>query len=513
SSTGASAEKGGERILIYGAGSAGLQIAGAMAHSRQFTVTGFLDDDVSLQGHTINGVTVYSIDEAEEIIKVEAITGILLALPSSSRRRRQEIFDFLHPFGVHILTLPGIEALAEGTVSISDIKEVDIEDLLGRDPVPPVIELLGRCIKGKVVLVTGAGGSIGSELCRQIFSLHPATLLLLDHSEFNLFTIHQELENRAIHEKSRINIVPLLGNVADQKAMEKICFTYKPSTLYHAAAYKHVPMVEQNPIEGLRNNVFGTLNMAKTAIKNEVGHFILISTDKAVRPTSIMGASKRLCELVLQALAAETTTTCFSMVRFGNVLGSSGSVVPLFRRQIKEGGPLTITHKDITRYFMTIPEAAQLVIQAGAMARGGDVFLLDMGEPVRIIDLARRMIELSGLSVRDSEHADGDIEISVTGLRPGEKLYEELLIADNPMTTEHPRIFKAHEYYLSMSELMPHLTALKNAISDCDEDGIRASLKNVVRGFTPSENSESGRAEIKTHNGVSVEPKSILAYG
>ena len=502
SSAHASAKKGGERILIYGAGSAGLQIAGAIAHSRQFTLAGFLDDDPLLQGHTINGVMVHTPDEVETLLKRKAITAILLALPSVSRRRRQEIFDSLHPFGVHILTLPGIEAFAEGSVSVSDIKEVDIEDLLGRDPVPPVSRLLGRCIKGRVVLVTGAGGSIGSELCRQILLLHPSTLLLLDHSEFNLFTIHQELHNRALLEKSNTHIIPLLGNVTDQKAMEKICNNYKPSTLYHAAAYKHVPMVEQNPVEGLRNNIFGTLSMASAAAQNGVENFVLISTDKAVRPTNIMGASKRLCELVLQAFATEENKTCFSMVRFGNVLGSSGSVVPLFRRQIKAGGPVTITHKDITRFFMTIPEAAQLVIQAGAMATGGDVFLLDMGAPVKIVDLARRMIELSGLTVRDRLRPDGDIEILVTALRPGEKLYEELLIAGNPQPTEHPRIFKAHEYFFTMPELMAKLTELQHIMENEDAAAIKVCLQHLVKGFTPDEESAIPVLLQEKNNGV-----------
>ena len=506
SSASASAQKRAERILIYGAGDAGLQIAGAIAHSRQFTLAGFLDDDPFLQEHTINGVMVHSPDEVETLIKRKAITGILLALPSATRRRRQEIFDSLHPFGVHILTLPGIEALAEGSVSISDIKEVDIEDLLGRDPVPPVPLLLGRCINGKVVLVTGAGGSIGSELCRQILSLYPTTLLLLDHSEFNLFTIHLELHNRVLQEKSRTNIIPLLGNVTDQKAMEKICCNYKPSTLYHAAAYKHVPMVEQNPVEGLRNNIFGTLSMARAAAQNGVENFVLISTDKAVRPTNIMGASKRLCELVLQAYATEEHKTCFSMVRFGNVLGSSGSVVPLFRRQIKAGGPVTITHKDITRYFMTIPEAAQLVIQAGSMAKGGDVFLLDMGAPVKIVDLARRMVELSGLTVRDHHHTEGDIEIVETALRPGEKLYEELLIAGNPQTTEHPRIFKAHEYFFTMPELMANLSELQHIMEHQDDAAIKVCLQHLVKGFTPDAESATPVLSKEKHNGVTAVP-------
>ena len=508
----ASSQRAKERILIYGAGSAGIQMASALAHCKKFSLDGFLDDDLSLQGKSINDVIVYSPCDTEDLIQRKAITAILLALPSVSRRRRQEIFDSLHLLGVHILTVPGMEALAKGNVSVSDIKEVDIDDLLGRDPVPPMPALLGHCITDKVVLVTGAGGSIGSELCRQILFLRPSALLLLDHSECNLFTIHQELQNRALQEKSTTTIIPLLGNVTDQKAMEKICGSYKPSTLYHAAAYKHVPMVEQNPVEGLRNNVFGTLSMARAAAEHGVEHFVLISTDKAVRPTSIMGASKRVCELVLQAFAIEESRTCFSMVRFGNVLGSSGSVIPLFRRQIKDGGPVTITHKDITRYFMTIPEAAQLVIQAGAMANGGDVFLLDMGSPVKIVDLARRMIELSGLSVCDSLNPEGDIEISVTSLRPGEKLFEELLIAGNPQPTVHPRIFKAQEYSIPMDELLIKLSTLQSVIEHRDDAAIKVCLQQIVKGFSPDAESRTPVSYQERCGDVAKTSRPLLAY-
>jgi FlaA1/EpsC-like NDP-sugar epimerase len=376
--------------------------------------------------------------------------------------------------------------LASGRVTVQDFRELDIEDLLGRDPVPPDAELLARDLAHKTVLVTGAGGSIGSELCRQILRQQPARLLLLDHSEFALYSIHQELEQLCHHEGFAAELTPLLGSVNHEVRLREVCGAYRPHTIYHAAAYKHVPLVESNPVEGARNNVFGTLNMARAARDSGVARFVLVSTDKAVRPTNIMGASKRMAELVLQAIAAEGTgSTCFSMVRFGNVLGSSGSVVPLFRRQLEAGGPLTVTHAEVTRYFMTIPEAAQLVLQAGAMAQGGEVFVLDMGEPVRILDLAQRMVELSGLKVRDATNPQGDIEIAITGLRPGEKLYEELLIGDNPAPTSHPRIMKAHEDCLPWSELQLQLDRLRQAAELGDEAGIRTVLRACVQGFEP----------------------------
>jgi FlaA1/EpsC-like NDP-sugar epimerase len=376
--------------------------------------------------------------------------------------------------------------LAHGRVTVQDFKELDIEDLLGRDPVPPHTELLARNLAGKVVLVTGAGGSIGSELCRQILAERPAQLLLLDHNEFGLYSIHQELQVLCDAKDLATKLVPLLGSVAHLERLRDVCRTYTPYTVYHAAAYKHVPLVESNPAQGIANNVFGTLNMARAAAEYGVTSFVLISTDKAVRPTNVMGASKRVAELVLQAMAATQSAampTSFSMVRFGNVLGSSGSVVPLFRQQLAVGGPLTVTHADVTRYFMTIPEAAQLVLQAGAMATGGEVFVLDMGEPVKILDLARRMVELSGLKVRDVEQPDGDIEIRVTGLRPGEKLYEELLIGDNPTPTAHPRIMKAHEDYLDWPALQQPLSTLQQAALADDVHGIKAVLTACVHGY------------------------------
>ena len=393
---------------------------------------------------------------------------------------------------MHVRTLPDWADLASGRVTVQDFRELDIEDLLGREPVPPNTALLARNLAAKVVLVTGAGGSIGSELCRQIVVEQPRQLLLLDHSEFNLYSIHQELQGFCSAKGLEVQLVPLLGTVSNRARLDEICSVYHPLTVYHAAAYKHVPLVESNAAEGIVNNVFGTLNMARAAIDSGVSHFILVSTDKAVRPTNVMGASKRMAELVLQALAAQiapqpvsVTGTCFGMVRFGNVLGSSGSVVPLFRRQLAAGGPLTVTHAQVTRYFMTIPEAAQLVLQAGAMAVGGDVFVLDMGEPVKIMDLARRMVELSGMRVRDEAQPDGDIAISITGLRPGEKLYEELLIGDHPMPTAHPRILRAREEHMPWDGMQATLQALQSAALSDDTATIKRLLQQLVPGYQP----------------------------
>lgn len=476
-----------ENILIYGAGSAGIQVANALQHNANYNLRGFVDDDERLYEKSINGIQVYRPASIKEIIEKSQISSILIALPSEKKSRRQEVYNSLVGLGVHVRTLPGIEDIANGKISVSDIREVEIEDILGRDPVAPDQNLFARCIEGKSVLVTGAGGSIGSELCRQIISLKPKKLILLEQSEYNLYTIDHELDDRVKHHGYSVQVLPLLADVTDREYMHKIFKQYRPDTVYHAAAYKHVPLVECNPLEGLRNNVFGTLSVAEASKSNGVKYFILVSTDKAVRPTNIMGASKRIAELILQSMADEQNGagTCFSMVRFGNVLGSSGSVVPLFRRQINNGGPVTVTHQDITRYFMTIPEAAQLVIQAGAMATGGDVFLLDMGEPVKIIELARRMIELSGLTIKDKEKPDGDIEIVVTGLRPGEKLYEELLIADNPIKTTHQRIFKAHENYIKYSQLREYLDDLEIMIADgnCDMNELKGLIKTIVKGY------------------------------
>jgi FlaA1/EpsC-like NDP-sugar epimerase len=488
------------RLLIFGAGTAGVQTAAALGISGQYALLGFVDDDSGKVGRSINGVRVYSQQDVAGLVAREGVTDILLALPSASRERRNSIIQSLHSLPVHIRTLPGLADLASGRVTVQDFKELDIEDLLGRDPVAPLAGLLARDLVGKVVLVSGAGGSIGSELCRQILAERPRQLLLLDHSEFALYGIHQELQGLRLARGLSVELVPLLGSVINPLRLREICETYRPDSVYHAAAYKHVPMVEANPAEGIFNNVFGTLNMAEAALASGAARFVLISTDKAVRPTNVMGASKRMAELVLQALAARTIeqageklATCFSMVRFGNVLGSSGSVVPLFRRQLAAGEPLTVTHSEVTRYFMTIPEAGQLVLQAGAMATGGDVFVLDMGEPVKIVDLARRMVVLSGMKVRDDANPEGDVEIAITGLRPGEKLYEELLIGDNPAPTAHPRIMKAHEVCLAWPELALHLQSLRNAAAAGDVARIKAVLKTCVHGYgdQPSETLES----------------------
>lgn len=471
------------RMLIYGAGTAGVQTASAMRVSRQFMVLGFVDDDPAKTGRSINGVPVYSPSEVAAVVSRQGVTDILLALPSASKNRRKNIIDSLQALPVHIRTLPGWADLASGRVAVQDFRELDVEDLLGRDPVPPDAELLSRDLAGQVVLVTGAGGSIGGELTRQIVLQGPRQLLLLDHNEFGLYNIHQELQGICTANKLGVELVPLLGSVANYSRLLSVCQQYHPATVYHAAAYKHVPLVEQNVDEGFFNNVFGTLNMARAAESCAVKRFVLVSTDKAVRPTNVMGATKRMAELVLQALAADATDTCFTMVRFGNVLDSSGSVVPLFRRQLAMGGPLTVTHAEVTRYFMTIPEAAQLVLQAGAMAAGGDVFVLDMGEPVKIMDLARRMVQLSGLTVRDADCPQGDIEVAVIGLRPGEKLYEELLIGDNPSPTAHPRIMKAHEPFVPWQQLSQELQTLETAARLGDVGAINEFLLKHVHGY------------------------------
>jgi FlaA1/EpsC-like NDP-sugar epimerase len=475
------------QVLIYGAGMAGQQTAAALVNSPELVVSGFIDDAKALQGSTLNGLAIYPPARMRELVEDRGITDVLLAMPSVGRRRRAEIVREIEALRLHlhVRSLPGLMNIAKGHVQIQDIRELEIEDLLGRDPVPPNHALLQKNVQGKVVLVTGAGGSIGSELCRQIMQLKPSALLLLDSSEYALYTIHQELRMRS--QSDAVRILPFLGSVRDEMRMREIMQTWRPTTVYHAAAYKHVPLVEHNPTEGVRNNVIGTLVAARVAAEFGVDSFVLISTDKAVRPTNVMGASKRLAEMVLQGLAQLPGPTCFSMVRFGNVLGSSGSVVPLFRQQIGAGGPITLTHKDITRYFMTIPEAAQLVIQAGAMASGGDVFVLDMGDPVKIIDLARRMVELSGLSVRDADNQHGDIELVITGLRPGEKLYEELLIGDNPLHTQHPRIMRAQERMLPWHELSERLDELEIALATNNVKLITQLLKLLVSGYNPTE--------------------------
>ncbi|MEO8544339.1 MAG: nucleoside-diphosphate sugar epimerase/dehydratase [Burkholderiaceae bacterium] len=474
------------RLLIYGAGEAGVQTAAAISNARQFVLVGFIDDDMAKAGRSINGIRVFPPRQVEDVIKRRGVTDILLALPSASRARRNAIIETLRNTPVHIRTLPGMSDLASGRVSLRDIKELDVEDLLGRTPVSSAPAALTRSASDQVVLVTGAGGSIGSELCRQLLRERPAQLLLFDHNEYGLYVIQQELQAMCKSQGLAVDVVALLGSVSNPRRLQEVMGRYRPSWLYHAAAYKHVPLVESNAAEGIANNVFGTLNVARVAIDNGVTNMVLVSTDKAVRPTNVMGASKRMAELVLQALGSGDDKTRFSMVRFGNVLGSSGSVVPLFRAQIAAGGPLTVTHPEVTRYFMTIPEAAQLVLYAGAMARGGEVFVLDMGEPVRIMDLARRMIDLSGLTVRDEQAPDGDIAIEITGLRPGEKLYEELLIGDNPAPTAHPRIMMAHEEYLQWPELETQLDKLRAAVEQDDVDGIKSVLSRCVQGYVES---------------------------
>lgn len=486
-------------VLIYGAGTAGRQLASALAQSPEHRFVGFVEDDRRMQGRAMDGWPIYAPSQLGEAISRHGVSDVFLAMPSLNRKQRLAILNTLRPYPMHVRTLPGLAELASGEVSLKDVHELDIADLLGRDPVVPDAALLNRHVHGQVVMVTGAGGSIGSELCRQILRCRPTTLLLLDNSEHSLYQISHELERQVAADSAPVpRILPLLGSVVDDRRLMQVMATWRPSIVYHAAAYKHVPLVEHNMLEGVRNNVFGTLACARAALALGVRNFVLISTDKAVRPTNVMGASKRLAEMVLQAIAHETTvprqgdagpagSTCLSMVRFGNVLGSSGSVVPLFRQQIAQGGPITLTHADITRYFMTIPEASQLVMQAGAMAEGGEVFVLDMGEPVRIHDLAVRMVELCGLRVRDAEHPGGDIEIKVTGLRPGEKLYEELLIGDGAEPTHHERIMKAHEGFVPWAELQPGLEQLHEAIEAGDLAGVRSLLERLVAGYRPAQ--------------------------
>ena len=470
------------RVLVYGAGDAGVQLIGALAHSDEYHPVGLIDDSKELQGQYISGLSVYSVDAIEKLIIKLKVDEILIAMPSASRAKRLAIISTLEPYPVHVRMLPGVAELAQGKVSVGDLREVSIKDLLGRDLVEANKDLLGMNITDNVVVVTGAGGSIGSELCRQIVFLEPKALILFEMSELALYTIEKELSNIGIYS---LDIYPILGSINNKARLDNVFKQFDVDTIYHAAAYKHVPMVEFNNTEGVNNNIFGTLNCARAAIDASVETFVLISTDKAVRPTNTMGATKRSAELVLQALSANQTGTKFSMVRFGNVLGSSGSVIPLFKQQIKVGGPITVTNKDIIRYFMTISEAVELVIQAGAMGTGGDVFVLDMGEPVRIHDLAVKMIHLSGLEVKDESHLDGDIEIKYTGLRAGEKLYEELLIGDNVSETDNPLIMRAQEEMLAWDELKPVLDELSGAIDSCDHEKLRKLLIQIVPDFKP----------------------------
>lgn len=475
------------RVVIYGAGSAGRQLATSLIAGNEYYPVAFIDDEESLDGVVIQGIRVYSASNLKKIVKIHNAEKVLLALPSISRAQRKLIIGRIERAGVAVQTIPGMADIISGKMKIDEFQDVDIEDLLGRDPVPPMQDLLDKNIRNKVVMVTGAGGSIGSELCRQIVQLQPTTLVLFEISEYALYQIEKEL-NEVCHKCNfEIAIKPILGSVVDKDKVGRVMNHFKVSTLYHAAAYKHVPMVEHNVIEGITNNVFGTMNTAMAAIDANVESFVLISTDKAVRPTNVMGASKRIAELVLQGLATKESNTCFSMVRFGNVLGSSGSVVPLFKKQIKQGGPITVTHPDITRYFMTIPEAAQLVIQAGAMGKGGDVFVLDMGEPVKIVELAEKLILLMGLDVKSEDNPEGDVEISFTGLRPGEKLYEELLVGNNVQGTKHPRIMTASEVFLPWTEIEDYLNKLLVACDINAQQKIRNILISMPADFSPSD--------------------------
>ncbi len=469
-------------IAIYGAGSAGVQLCLSLTAGQEYNPVVFFDDDSKIWGSTIRGISIHRPRDIAKILRQNNIEQVLLAIPSASQTRRKHIIDMLEPLAIKIKTIPSLASLVSGQVTTNDIKEVDIEDLLGRDQIPPDIQLLQKNIRGKNVLITGGGGSIGSELANQISELIPTTLILLDNSEYALYNIKLQL---TINHPA-LTIIDILGSVTDAELISRIIKQYQINTIYHAAAYKHVPIVEFNPIAGVFNNAIGTYIIALAAIKHSVETMVLISTDKAVRPTNIMGASKRLAEMILQALQIQSTHTIFTMVRFGNVLGSSGSVVPLFTEQIKNNGPVTVTHSDVIRYFMTIKEAVQLVIQASNMAIGGDVFILDMGEPVKIVDLAKRMIHLSGFSIKDTTNPDGDIEIKFSGLRPGEKLYEELLIGNNPQKTTHQRIMKGNETFIPYDELKLHLDNLIILIKKYDTQGIITTLNTLVTDFVCS---------------------------
>ncbi|HWL05012.1 MAG TPA: nucleoside-diphosphate sugar epimerase/dehydratase [Xanthobacteraceae bacterium] len=473
------------RAVIYGVGDAGRQLAMALGRTPDLKVVGFVAEEVSLRGATLAGLPVYAPEDLQLLAETEKIDELLLAAPELSRTRRTEIVQQVADIGLHVRTIPSMTDIARGKISVADLKEVAIEDLLSRQPVPPDEELLGVTIRDRVVMVTGAGGSIGSELCRQIWDLQPARLLLVDSAEYNLYLIHEELTARKLKSNSTIEVVPYLGSVRDEGRMEEIMRHERPQTIYHAAAYKHVPLVEANPKEGLSNNVFGTWVLIGVASRMGTEYFILVSSDKAVRPTNVMGATKRMAELIVQAHARRQPDRKFSMVRFGNVLGSSGSVVPKFREQIAAGGPVTITHPEMTRYFMTIPEAAQLVLQAGAMTEGGEVFVLNMGEPVKILELARNMIRLSGLTVRDEQNVDGDIAIQTIGIRRGEKLFEELLIGDNPELSSHPRIMKARESELSWDQMRMAIEDLEEALNCNNIDAALGVLRRIVKEYRP----------------------------
>ena len=486
-------------VVIYGAGKAGYELAGSLKRSKEYSLIGFIDDDFELWGRIFGGVPVFPPSRMALLTEKYGIEHVLLAMPSVSRGRKREIIDFLEKFAVEVKSLPSVSQIARGIVRISDIQDIEIADLLGRDSIIASRALIKKRIEAQGVMVTGAGGSIGSELCRQILKSSPAYLVCFEKSEYALYAIHHELESLIRTHRMEVRLIPILGDVCDLDRVREVISSFKIDTLYHAAAYKHVPMVEKNVVEGVRNNVVGTFTVAKAAMLEKVKDVVLISTDKAVRPTNVMGATKRFSEMILEGLAEQLHVdfgedglrnipnhTRFSMVRFGNVLGSSGSVIPLFRKQIKDGGPLTVTHPEINRYFMTIPEAAELVIQAGALAEGGEVFLLDMGEPVRILELAKRMIKLSGRTIKDDENPDGDIEIVFTGLRPGEKLYEELLIdTEGAEETEHPKIFKASEFHPGWERCRELLLELEEAIQERRPERLREILQVAVSGYSP----------------------------
>lgn len=476
-----------DAVLIYGAGGAGIQLATALSDGKEFYPVGFIDDDRALWGSTIKSLPVHGSHQIAGVISSSEVKHVLLAVPHSTNKQRKKILEKLDGLNVHVQTIPSMPELLSGQASIEQLREVQIEELLGRDPVPAMPSLMSKCIVGRMVMITGAGGSIGSELCRQVLKQGPRGIILFEMSEYALYQIERELTS-LINKESMV-LVPvfaLLGSVTDRARIKQIIQHFSVDTIYHAAAFKHVPLVEHNVVEGVTNNIFGTQVIAEEAISAGVKHFILISTDKAVRPTNIMGATKRFSEMILQNLAKTVdSSTVFSMVRFGNVLGSSGSVVPLFREQIKQGGPITVTHKDITRYFMTIPEAACLVVQAGSMAKGGDVFVLEMGEPVRIAELAKRMIQLSGLEAKSSENPDGDIEICYTGLRPAEKLYEELLVGDNVVGTEHSKIMRANEATLTGEEIQSYLLDMKTACAEDKRQVLKEILIKAIKDYKP----------------------------
>ena len=476
-----------KHVGIYGGGVAGAQLVQGLKQSNEFLPVAFFDDDESKHHTFIHNIEVFSTEELNVIIKSKELEVIILAMPSVGRKRIKEILSLLKDYSIKVKSLPSIENILDGKVNIEDIREIDIDEILGRDVVVPEKSLLGKNISSQNIVVTGAGGSIGSELCRQIIELNPSRLILFERSEFALYRIHQEI----LETKNGIEIIPVLGSVTDENKLTELFTSYKINTIFHAAAYKHVPLVEVNPLEGIKNNVLGTYHSATAAKNAKVETFVLVSTDKAVRPTNVMGASKRMAELILQSFADIQTETCFTMVRFGNVLNSTGSVVPLFRKQIKKGGPLTVTHAEVTRYFMSIPEAVQLIIQASTMSDGGDVFVLDMGKPIKILDLATKLIYLYGFTPISSDNPNGDIEIKFTGLRPGEKLFEELILGDNVSVTEHPQIMKAEECKLPLEIIQESISKIQETINNLDVEFAKEILANYVDGYDNSNNIEN----------------------